>query len=291
MSDYQHARKALGARLRELRTETALTGKDFAALLDWQQSKVSKLENGKQTATQADLEAWAQAAGRPDIAKELCGSLRGLETAYRSWRRQLAGGHRSMQEGHLLQEEDAREILIFESGVIPGVFQTPEYARGVLTDVSNRVGSPRDIEAGVQARMQRQSILYQPGRHIHALLWEAALYVQRCELVAMASQIERLSALVGSSTVTLGVIPLASRLPFSPKHGFWIMDQSVVVADTWNAELWLDSDEDVAYYAKVWTLISETAVYGHQAHRLIMRARASFDVVGNHAHSGMMLQQ
>lgn len=291
MSDYQTARKVLGARLRELRTEAGLSGKEFAALVGWQQSKVSKLENGKQTASEADIDAWTHAVGRPDVAAELRGTLRALETAYRTWRRQLAGGHRSVQEGHLLQEEDATEILIFESGVIPGIFQTPEYARGVLTDVSNRVGSPRDVEAGVQARMRRQAILYQPGRHIHALVWEAALYVNRCETQAMAAQIERLSALVGSSTVTLGMIPFTARLPFSPKHGFWIMDQSVVVADTWNAELWLDSDEDVAYYAKVWTLISESAVYGHQAHRLIMRARASCDLASNSPHSGMMLQQ
>ncbi|MDX3522379.1 MULTISPECIES: helix-turn-helix domain-containing protein [Streptomyces] len=274
MSDYQHARKALGARLRELRTGTGLTGKEFAALLGWQQSKVSKLENGKQTASDADAKAWAEAVGRPDVADELRASLRTLETTYRSWKRQLAAGHRAVQEGHRLQEEEAREIHIFESGIIPGIFQTPEYARGVLTDVSDRVGSPRDVEAGVQARMQRQTILYEPGRHIHALLWEAALLVQRCDPAAMSAQLERLTALVGSSTVTLGVIPLGARTPFSPKHGFWIMDQSVVVADTWNAELWLESADDVAYYVKVWTLMSESAVFGHQAHRLIMRARA-----------------
>lgn len=67
--DYQQAREALGARLRELRTETGLNGKGFAGRLGWQRSKVSRLENGKQT--EADAETWAQGAERPDVADEL----------------------------------------------------------------------------------------------------------------------------------------------------------------------------------------------------------------------------
>ncbi|MFD8395803.1 Scr1 family TA system antitoxin-like transcriptional regulator [Streptomyces sp. NPDC059680] len=68
-----------------------------------------------------------------------------------------------MQEGHAVQEAQAETIHIFESGVIPGIFQTPDYARGILTDVSNRLGTPRDIEEGVRARMKRQEAVYEPG--------------------------------------------------------------------------------------------------------------------------------
>ncbi|MGH4015952.1 MAG: helix-turn-helix domain-containing protein [Pseudonocardiaceae bacterium] len=54
-------RAQFGRRLRVLREESRLTGKDLAARLGWAQSKVSRLENGKQTATLGDVEAWAQA--------------------------------------------------------------------------------------------------------------------------------------------------------------------------------------------------------------------------------------
>lgn len=273
-TDYQQAREALGARLRELRTEIGLNGKEFAERLGWQRSKVSRLENGKQTATDTDVEAWARASGRPDAADELKRSLRGLETAYRSWKRQLSVGHRAVQEGHLVQEAQAETIHIFESGIIPGIFQTPDYARGVLTDVFNRLGTPRDIEEGVRARMKRQETVYEPGHHFHVLIWEGALHVIRCAPEAMAAQLNRLSGFIGLDTVTLGVIPFGARTPFSPKHGFWIIDERLVVADTWNAELWLDSADDVAYYRKVWALMRESAVFDHQAHRLIARARA-----------------
>ncbi|WP_405671438.1 helix-turn-helix domain-containing protein [Streptomyces sp. NBC_01530] len=274
-TDYQQAREALGARLRELRTETGLNGKEFAERLGWQRSKVSRLENGKQTASDTDVEAWAHAAERPDDAEKLRRTLRSLETAHRSWRRQLAAGHRAVQEGHLVQEAQAETTHIFEVGIIPGIFQTPDYARGVLTDVSNRLGTPRDIEEGVRARMKRQEAVYEPGRQFHVLIWEAALHVVRCAPEAMAAQLNRLSGFIGLDTVTLGIIPLGARTPFSPKHGFWVIDERLVVADTWNAELWLDSADDVAYYRKMWELMREAAVFDHQAHRLIARARAA----------------
>lgn len=277
-TDYQQAREALGARLRELRTEAGLNGKEFAERLGWQRSKVSRLENGKQTAAAADVEAWAHEAGQSDVVDELKRSLSGLETAYRSWKRQLAAGHRAVQEGHVVQEAQAETIHLFESGIIPGVFQTPQYARGVLTDVSTRLGTPRDIEEGVRARMKRQEALYEPGHHFHALIWEGALHVVRCAPQAMAAQLDRLSSLIGLDTVTLGVIPFGARTPFSPKHGFWIIDERLVVADTWNAELWLDAADDVAFYRKVWDLMRESAVFDHQAHRLIVRARAQFNL-------------
>ncbi|MGW3392785.1 helix-turn-helix domain-containing protein [Streptomyces hydrogenans] len=274
-TDFQQSREALGARLRELRAEGGLNGKQFAEQLGWPASKVSRLENGKQTATADDLAAWALAAGAPEAASELRGRLRGLETHYRSWRRQLASGHRAVQEANVVQEAQAETIHLFESGIIPGIFQTPDYARGVLTDVSNRHGTPRDIEEGVRARMRRQEALYQPDHHFHALIWEAALYAVRCEPPAMAAQLDRLAGFIGLDTVTLGIIPFGVRTPFSPKHGFWIIDDHLVIADTWNAELWLDTDEDVTLYRKLWHLMHQTAVFEHQAHRLIARARTA----------------
>ncbi|MER7922953.1 helix-turn-helix transcriptional regulator [Streptomyces sp. NPDC096057] len=278
-TDFQQAREALGVRLRELRVEAGLNGKEFAARVGWQPSKVSRLEKGRQTATAADVEAWSQAAGAVAVADELVGRVRGLETSQRSWKRQLTAGHRAVQEGHGFQEQHAKVIHIFEVGIIPGIFQIPEYARGVLTDVADRYGMPRDIEDGVRARMKRQEVLYQSHRHFHALLWEGALNVVRCAPHAMAAQLDRLGSVIGLDTVTLGVIPFGVRTPFAPKHGFWIIDERLVIADTWNAELWLDCDEDITCYRAMWQTLKESAVFGQPAYNVIMRARAQLGIL------------
>lgn len=77
-TDYQSGREALGARLRELRAEAGLQGKELA-----------------------DLQAWAQALGVPAEGADLLSRLRGLESRHRSWRRQLATGHRAVQDRYV----------------------------------------------------------------------------------------------------------------------------------------------------------------------------------------------
>ncbi|MFD9064170.1 helix-turn-helix domain-containing protein [Kitasatospora purpeofusca] len=274
-TDYQQGRVALGARLRELRTEGGLSGRALAGQLGWVQSKVSKLETGRQTPSPADLEAWASATGRPGIAAELQARLRGLETQYRSWNRQLAGGHRERQEAAVLETRRTDVIRAFEAARIPGMLQTAEYARHMLAAAAEFIGSPRDTEDAVRARIRRQEALYEPGRRFRFLLWEAALYVTIGSTEVMIAQLDRLVGLLGLDTVELGIIPLGAPARRTPAHGFWIYDDRLVIVETINAELWLDSPADIALYSRAWEWLAESAVTDHQAHRLIGRARAS----------------
>ncbi|MGX1887037.1 helix-turn-helix domain-containing protein [Streptomyces sp. NPDC055287] len=272
-TDYQQARVALGARLRELRTEAGLTVRGLAGVCGWAPSKISKLENGKQTATGADLEAWAAGVGRPEAATELKGRLAGLESTYRSWRRQLAGGHRAVQDALGAQHERTRVFRGFTS-VIPGVFQTPEYARSVLSRYAELHGATRDVEAGVTSRLRRQEGLYVPGKQYRVLMSESALLARICPPTVLADQLDRLMSVNGLSTVELGIIPLSADVRIAAGDDFWIHDDRLVIAESWHAEMWLDSPEDVALYRKVWDALGAGAVRGRDAHRIIARARA-----------------
>ncbi|MEY9944043.1 helix-turn-helix domain-containing protein [Kitasatospora sp. GAS1066B] len=274
-TDFQRAREALGARMRDIRTEGGVSGRTMAKRLGWPPSKVSKLETGKQTPTPADLDAWATAADRPEAAAELQGRLRGLETNLRSWRRQLSGGYRPRQDEATAQERVTESIRAYEATVIPGMLQTPDYARHLLQHSADLRQAPRDIDAGVLARMKRQEALYRPGRMFHALLWEAALRVLACPPEVMAGQLDRLAGLIGMPTVQLGIIPLGVPMTITPRHGFWIYDERLVIVETITAEMWLDDADDIAMYGKVWERLDRAAVYGSRAHRVIAAAAAA----------------
>ncbi|MET7904014.1 Scr1 family TA system antitoxin-like transcriptional regulator [Streptomyces sp. NPDC005355] len=202
-TDFQTAREALGARLRELRAEAGLEGKDIASKAGWQTSKVSRLQNGKQTPTRADLTAWANAVGRPDAEPELHGLLAGLDMKqrHRSWRRQLAGGHRGRQEIAVRQTENTTLIRGLEVSRIPGLFQTPEYARVIFDSNAEFRGIPPTTEAAVETRMRRQQALYDPEKTFRFLVCEAALYHRSCPvapvggLLAVAAGPPRLARL------------------------------------------------------------------------------------------------
>lgn len=272
-TDFQTARVALGARLRELRTDAGLNGKELASRLVWQPSKVSRLENGKQTATAADLEAWAVAAGACDAVDDLLARLRNLETQHQSWRRQLSAGHRAVQERIGAEQQVTTKWRGYETSVIPGLFQTPDYARHVFLHGSSVHCSPQDTEDAVRARMRRQDVLYESGKTFRVLLWEAALHVMLCPPEAMAGQLDRLAGLIGRDNVELGVIPLGAPAATTMKHGFWIFDEQRVTVETVSVELRLDGAQDIELYQRVWDRLNEAASYGAAAHRLIARAR------------------
>jgi transcriptional regulator with XRE-family HTH domain len=279
-TDFQTAREALGARLRELRTEAGLEGKNIASRLGWQTSKVSRLQNGKQTPTRADLTAWANAVGRPEAEPELHGLLAGLDMKqrHRSWRRQLAGGHRGRQEIAVRQTESTTLIRGLEVSRMPGLFQTPEYARVIFDSNAEFRGIPPTTEAAVETRMRRQEALYDPEKTFRFLVCEAALYHRSCPVEVMAEQLDRLYNLVGQRRIELGILPFGTQLRRTAPHAFWIYDRRLVIVETISEELWLTGDDDVQLYERAWDWLAEAAEYGAPARRLIGRARASLDL-------------
>nr|WP_223187663.1 helix-turn-helix transcriptional regulator [Streptomyces sp. CBMA29] len=266
----------MGLRLRELRLSAPgerLTGSDLARLLGWPQPKVSKLENGRQTATPEDLRQWAEATGQPEAYGELVARLRGFESHIRSWRRQLAAGHKAVQDTHLARHNAATLFRGWEPAMVVGILQTPDYARCVFTRYAELQQSPRDTEDAVRSRIKRQEALYEPGKRFRILMWEAALRALICPPDVLAAQLDRLTGAVGLDTLELGIVPLTAPLKIPPATAFWVYDDSQVIVETWHAELWIDDAVSVGTYLRTWRTLRESAVYGADALRIIGAAR------------------
>ncbi|MET7679407.1 helix-turn-helix transcriptional regulator [Streptomyces sp. NPDC005423] len=275
-TDYQQAREALGARLRELRLSGPggrLTGTQLAERLGWPHSKIYKLEGGRQTATSDDLRAWADAVGQPDVYDELRARLKGFESHIRSWRRQLSAGHRPVQDIWNIEVDRSKTIYAWEESVIPGMLQTADYARAIFLRYADLYGTVRDTEEAVRIRILRQQWLHQGGHTFHALIWEAALHALVCTPSVLAAQLDRLAGMVGMDTMELGIIPLGASLKIPTANGFWILDDRLVVAEDWHAEIWLDDTDNVATYQKVWNTLRDSAIYGPDAQNLISRVQ------------------
>ncbi|MFJ3505070.1 helix-turn-helix domain-containing protein [Streptomyces sp. NPDC090135] len=278
-TDFQTGRESLGARLRELRTEAGLNGKTFAARLGWQASKVSKLERGRQTPDLQDLTAWATAAGRPDTVPELRARLSGLETTYRSWRRQLVAGHRPRQEQAIAETTATTLTRAAEVVRVPGLLQTPDYARATLEAAAAFRQSPHDVNDAVRSRMRRQEALYDPQKRFRFLIHETALHTRTCPPAVHAAQLDRLMSVIGLDTIELGIVPLAAELRRAPSHGFWIYDRRLVIVETIGTEMWLADTDSIEVYERAWEWLHEAAVHGARARRLIGRVRAALGPV------------
>ena len=271
VTSVQQARQALGLRLRELRRHSGLTGRELAGQLGWPASKISKLENGHQTPTDGDLRAWANATGAERVVAELVASLHTLESQHAEWRRQLRGGLRSHQVELARLDEKTKLLRALESTFIPGLLQTAEYARARFAQSIRVLKVPNDVDEAVRVRLQRQEILYQSDKRFHFLLTEAVLRYRLCPVEVMLAQLDRLVALSAMRNVRLGIIPFETPYSVAPAHGFWLLDEDLVIVETFSAELHLAQPPEIALYSAIFDRLAAIASYGRDARAVITR--------------------
>jgi transcriptional regulator with XRE-family HTH domain len=272
VTDRHDGRVGFGSRLRRLREDAGLSGKLLAARLGWPASKVSRLENGRQTASVADVEAWTAALDvSPAVRAGLIEDLRSLRVEYATWRRQMRGGFAPRQRAGRALLEGTTTLRAFQPSLVPGLLQTADYARAVYRGVAEFDGGPHDVEAAVRERLRRQELIYQPGRRLRFLLTEAALRSRLAPVSVHRAQLDRLLALAGVDTVELAVLPWAAELPRAMTHSFDIYDEHLVLVETVTAELGVRDGEDVALYIKLFELYWGIAARGEHASNLITR--------------------
>jgi transcriptional regulator with XRE-family HTH domain len=265
------ARNALGKRLRELRQQAGLTGKRLAESLSWPPSKISKLENGRQTPTDEDIIDWTQATNSEGEAEALLASLHTLEVQHAEWQRQLKGGLRQHQNEIAELDERTRLFRAFESTVVPGLLQTAEYARARFAQSITVFKVPNDINEAVQTRVKRQDILYRPDKEFHFVLTEAVLRYRLCPPEVMLGQLDRLVSFSALPNVKLGIISFETAYVVAPAHGFWLLDNDRVMVETFSAELNLAQSQEISLYSGIFNSLAAIASYGRAARAIITR--------------------
>ncbi|WP_042432197.1 helix-turn-helix domain-containing protein [Streptacidiphilus anmyonensis] len=269
MTDFQREREALGAWLHRLRRDAGLNGKELAERLGWAPSKVSRIEHGRQTPAAADLDAWCRACGQPDAAAEVTARLQALDSHYVTWRRSLRAGHAPRQRVGMDLDRATTVLRVFEPGMVPGLLQTAAYARSLFTALVALQGTPDDVPQAVEARMERQRVLYHAGHEFHFVLTEAALRARLCPPEAHRGQLDRLLAVASLPGVRLGVIPDTAALPLAPLHSFWIFDDRLVQVETWTAEVNVSEASEIALYRRVFDHYVAVARYGSAARAIV----------------------
>jgi transcriptional regulator with XRE-family HTH domain len=267
----------LGSRLRELRRNAGLTGRDLAALEGWHSSKVSRIEYGKQNPSESDIRAWCRHTHSEEHIADLIGSLQGIEALWIEWRRQLSLGTRKRQKVSITLAEQTKLFRAYDPTVIYGMFQTAEYAREIMNfGVRFHQIPDDDLDAGVAARLERQKFLYRSDRRFLVVLGEQALRTNICGNEAMIGQLDRLLTVSALPNVSLGIIPARARMTLAPENAFLIFDERLVMIETYSAELTITQPREIAVYEKAFAWLSNSAVHGRQARTLILQAVDEF---------------
>ncbi len=173
----------------------------------------------------------------------------------------------------------ARLVRSFQCVVLPALLQSAEYARHVFESAPN--SSPEVVGRAVAARVERQSVLYEPGRESVFVLTEAVLRTWPGTPALMLAQLDRLLAVESLRTVRLGVIPWRRPVPLLPRHGFTLCDQRAVVVETFTGEGVSVDSVDLAAYEGTFGRFERAAVFGDEVRELLLRVMKEFRELGD----------
>lgn len=210
---------------------------------------------------------------------------------HRQWRHRARRGQAAIQADWDRLVRQAKTIRWFEVTMIPGLLQTPAYARCLVEENIREYGfSDAEADAAVTARVRRQNAIYEPGREFRFVISEAALHTRIAPPDVLAAQLDRLLTFAELPGVTLSVIPFTAEITITPLHGFVIIDDTVIY-ETYASEVAVEGAE-AGEFAPAFDKLAAEAVTGDEAAEVIRRAitglrglPGALNIPGNSGHN------
>jgi transcriptional regulator with XRE-family HTH domain len=272
---HHQAREAFGHRLREIRLDSGLSGRELAGATGFHYTKISRVEHGGQSLSDEDIRAWCTACGAASQATDLIAQMRAVDTQYRDYRHAARRGLRQLQQPWIALYERTTLFRVHEHWIVPGLLQTEAYSMAVMSHWREIMAMPEDdTEAANAIRMQRQRILRLGERRFVFLLAEQVVRSRVPSPPAMLDQLDHLSDVMSWPRVSLGLIPATSGLNGHSQTSFWIFDESLVQIETLCTGLDITRPDEVALYASAFERMRREAVFGRKARTIIDGARS-----------------
>lgn len=270
--------RELGAELRAARVKAGFTGLSLAHQLGWDQSKISRMETGVRGTSEVDAAiylAYCKVGG-----KELNRLLDLAREADNGYRLRLHGSALPDELRSLIvQETTADVITAFELTRIPGLLQTEEYARALLTA---GLAPRKEIESRVQARLERQSLLCRHKPSITFFIHEFALRLPVGGTMVMHEQCLKLLFDANRPQTAIRVIPSAVGAHAGTPGAFRIMQISghkpVVYVENYTVSLFLEQRDDIDAYRRSVDALTAVALDEGQSRTLIAEVANEYDV-------------
>jgi transcriptional regulator with XRE-family HTH domain len=246
----------LGLRLRDLRERAGCSFADAAAVLSVNATTVRRMEKAEVGLKPLYVKALLERYGVP--WEEAVAFLALVEEANQpGWWHRFRDVLPDWFSLYVSLEGEASLIRAYEPHCVPGLLQTPEYAR-VLLRTGFPGASEEEIERRVALRMERQALLTRPRA---PLLWavveEHVLRRRVGSPAVMRAQIDRLIEATAMPNVSLQVMPFTA----GPHPGMFGPFQlfrfeipelpDIIYAESLTGAVYLDERPDTAAYLEV----------------------------------------
>lgn len=184
-----------GTRVRKLREAAGLTQTEVGARTHVVGSRITQIERA--TGAKPTLEL-TRSLDRELVADDLLIDL---------WPYVYREAYPDWSQAFIAYSARAALIREYSSHAVPGLLQTPEYARALLS-MGHSLRDAEHLEERVAARLERQNRLTGPDRpHLWIILDEAVLRRPVGGAAVMRGQLEKLLRLAEEPNITIQVLP------------------------------------------------------------------------------------
>lgn len=246
----------LGTQLRRLRQEQGISRHDAGYAIRASHAKISRMELGQVSFKKRDVDDLLKLYGIDDSQQR--DALLGLISSANAqgWWHKYGDVLPQWFGVYVGLEEAASIIRTFEVQFVPGLLQTPDYARSIIK-LSQSAPSDEDIDSRVDMRIRRQQRFTAPGApRLWAVIDEAVLHRPHGGSEVMRGQIEHLLEVGRRANITLQVATFAmgghpaAGGPFSILRFPTPQLPDVVYLEQLSSALYFDKYEDTHRYTQ-----------------------------------------
>ncbi|MEA5364482.1 helix-turn-helix transcriptional regulator [Amycolatopsis sp., V23-08] len=267
-------RQQLAAELRSSRELAGKSGRALAKEVGISQAKVSRIESAQTVPSRDEVAAWLAATDVPE--RQRVRVLELTDSVFKevnSWRAVLRARQHHQDDVEEL-ETSARLVHCYQPAAVPGLLQTPEYARRMF-GMSHVPFSVDGLSSALAARIQRQLLLFEVDRGFEFLITEAALRWRPGPPSLMVAQLDRILSLSTLENVSIGIIPVGQEARTPMDHVFICYEQeegdpgAFVEIEMVHDNVIIRDPNEVAHYRHRWSLLTQAAVFADDARQLL----------------------
>ena len=273
-------RRQLGRYLRQARDEAGVTMEAAAQELEWSRAKMYRIEGGQAPVRKHDVLAMCSVYGAPPELTEALVAL-SLESKSRGWWHAYGDAVPAWFELYVGLESAASRLRQYESGLVPGLLQTREYAAAVQR---TRAGATEEgVAQAVEVRMERQKLLARrrpAAPRLEVIVDEAVLRRTIPDAEGMRLQLAHLANSIREPDVIVRVLPLSAGPHRASLAGSFVIldfaavgaraaEPTTVYSESMTGALYLDKPGEVATYADAWEALCALALSVRESESLI----------------------
>ena len=177
-------------------------------------------------------------------------------------------------------EADAARLTGAETAFVPGLLQTPDYARALIRGLHPSLPE-EDVSRRAEVRARRQEVLAAKGTALWMVLDEATLHHAVGGPDVMRAQLDRLLQ-EDAKRIVLQVVPFSIGAHPASLGSFIIMDfpepdPSLVYIETLTGSLFLEQPEEVALHRQNFEHLIARALSPAETRKMITARRKDFE--------------